>query len=55
MADTIRETDPYTEIELRATKGSVENVPLLKTGKLDLALVEGTVAPKPTLAPDARL
>ena len=44
VADTIRETDPSLKIELRATKGSVENVPLLETGKLDLALVEGTVA-----------
>lgn len=44
VADTIRETDPALKIELRATKGSAENVPLLEAGRLDLALVEGTVA-----------
>jgi TRAP transporter TAXI family solute receptor len=44
VADTIRETDPALRIELRATKGSAENVPLLEAGGLDLALVEGTVA-----------
>ena len=44
VADAIRETDPALKIELRATKGSAENVPLLEAGGLDLALVEGTIA-----------
>jgi uncharacterized protein len=44
VADAIRETDPALRIELRTTKGSAENVPLLEAGRLDLALVEGTVA-----------
>ena len=44
VADAIREADPALKIELRATKGSAENVPLLEAGRLDLALVEGTVA-----------
>ena len=44
VADAIREIDPALKIELRATKGSAENVPLLEAGRLDLALVEGTVA-----------
>jgi uncharacterized protein len=43
LAQAIGESDPLLKIELRATKGSAENVPLLETGKLDLALVEGTV------------
>ncbi len=44
VADAIRETDFALKIELRATKGSAENVPLLEAGRLDLALVEGTLA-----------
>ena len=44
LAQAISESDPLLKIELRATKGSAENVPLLEAGKLDLALVEGTVA-----------
>jgi TRAP transporter TAXI family solute receptor len=44
VADAIRETDPALKIELRATKGSAENLPLLEAGRLDVALVEGTVA-----------
>ena len=44
VVDAIRETDSTLQIELRATKGSAENVPLLEAGRLDLALVEGTVA-----------
>lgn len=45
VADAIRETGgPGLKLELRATMGSAENVPLLEAGKLDLALVEGTVA-----------
>ena len=44
VADRIAVTDPSLRIELRATRGSGENVPLLEAGKLDLALIEGTIA-----------
>lgn len=43
VADSLREVDPGIDIELRGTKGSRENIPLLAAGKLDLALVEGTI------------
>lgn len=39
LAQAVSESDPLLKIELRATKGSAENVPLLEAGKLDLALV----------------
>jgi len=44
VADRIGVTDPSLRIELRATRGSGENVPLLEAGELDLALIEGTIA-----------
>ena len=44
IADTIHETDPSLAIEQRNTKGSTENVPLLESGRLDIALVQGEVA-----------
>ena len=44
LADTVHETDPSLAIELRNTKGSTENVPLLEAGQLDIALVQGEVA-----------
>jgi uncharacterized protein len=44
FAETITETDPTLVVELRNTKGSTENVPLLEAGSLDLALVQGEVA-----------
>jgi len=44
VADTIHEIDPTLAIEQRNTKGSTENVPLLETGQLDIALVQGEVA-----------
>jgi uncharacterized protein len=44
MADTIHETDPTLAIEQRNTKGSTENVPLLESGQVDIALVQGEVA-----------
>jgi len=44
VMETLAETDPGLSIELRATKGSAENIPLLEAGKLDLAVVEGTIA-----------
>jgi len=40
----IREVDPTLEIAPRNTKGSTENVPLLETNAVDLALVQGEVA-----------
>ncbi|HEX7810514.1 MAG TPA: TAXI family TRAP transporter solute-binding subunit [Burkholderiales bacterium] len=43
VADVLRDVDPGINLELRGTKGSRENIPLLSTGKLDLALVEGTI------------
>lgn len=44
VADTINEVDPTLEVQPRNTKGSTENVPLLESGSLDLALVQGEVA-----------
>ena len=44
VADTINEMDPTLEVQPRNTKGSTENVPLLESGSLDLALVQGEVA-----------
>jgi TRAP transporter TAXI family solute receptor len=44
VVDTLHELDPDLLIELRNTKGSTENVPLLEAEKLDIALVQGEVA-----------
>jgi TRAP transporter TAXI family solute receptor len=44
LAAAVREVSPTLEIELRATKGSTENLDLLREGKLDLALVQGEYA-----------
>ncbi|GEP01424.1 hypothetical protein GCM10007887_23020 [Methylobacterium haplocladii] len=60
LAAAIHEADPTLTITLRTTKGSTENLVLLKEGKLDLALVQGEYAydalaeqaadgPKPTI------
>jgi hypothetical protein len=43
VAATINEVDPSLGVTTRNTKGSTENVPLLETGQLDLALVQGEV------------
>ncbi len=43
VSDVLREVDPGIQLDLRGTKGSRENIPLLAAGKLDLALVEGTI------------
>lgn len=43
VADSLRDVDPGIKMELRGTRGSRENIPLLAGGKLDLALVEGTI------------
>jgi TRAP transporter TAXI family solute receptor len=44
VAQTINEVDSSIEVRTRNTKGSMENVPLLEAGQLDLALVQGEVA-----------
>jgi TRAP transporter TAXI family solute receptor len=44
LIEAVREADPSLTIEPRNTKGSTENVPLLRAGALDLALVQGEVA-----------
>jgi len=46
LIEAVREADPSLTIEPRNTKGSTENVPLLRAGALDLALVQGEVAGK---------
>lgn len=43
LAEVVRAEDPTLLIEPRNTNGSTENVPLLETGELDLALVQGEV------------
>ena len=44
LIEALAEVDPGLAIEPRNTKGSTENVPLLRTGALDIALVQGEVA-----------
>jgi TRAP transporter TAXI family solute receptor len=44
VAGTINAADPSLRVETRNTKGSTENVPMLETGQLDIALVQGEVA-----------
>jgi TRAP transporter TAXI family solute receptor len=44
VAATLNEVDPALDVTTRNTKGSTENVPLLESGRLDLALVQGEVA-----------
>jgi TRAP transporter TAXI family solute receptor len=41
--DGVRRVDPGLEIEAINTKGSTENVPMLESGTLDIALVQGEV------------
>jgi uncharacterized protein len=41
FAEILNEADPTFSIEPRNTKGSNENIPLLETGGLDIALVAG--------------
>lgn len=41
LAEVINEADASLKIEIRATRGSAENLPLLEAGKLDIGLVEG--------------
>ena len=49
FADAVNAADASLIVALRNTKGSTENVPLLETGELDIALVQGEVA-NPALA-----
>jgi TRAP transporter TAXI family solute receptor len=44
LAAAVNATDSSFQIETRNTKGSAENIPLLDSGKLDLALVAGEPA-----------
>jgi len=43
FAATVNEFAPSLEVRCRNTKGSTENVPLLKAGQVDIALVQGEV------------
>lgn len=49
FAEAVNAADASLAVETRNTKGSTENVPLLETGSLDIALVQGEVA-NPALA-----
>ena len=44
MAETVNAIDPTLSVQPRNTKGSTENIPLLETGELDIALVQGEAA-----------
>lgn len=44
LVGALRESDPGLAIELKNTRGSSENLTLLREGKLDLALVQGEYA-----------
>ena len=44
FAQVMNDADPTLSIEPRNTKGSYENIPLLESGRLDLALVAGEPA-----------
>jgi TRAP transporter TAXI family solute receptor len=55
FAEIVNAQEPALRIETRNTKGSGENVPLLETGKLDLALVAGEVAAPALAKPDTQL
>ncbi|MGE7414620.1 TAXI family TRAP transporter solute-binding subunit [Methylobacterium tarhaniae] len=44
LAAAIREVDPDLILELRASKGSTENLVLLRDGRVDLGLVQGEYA-----------
>ena len=51
FAEAVNAADASLVVETRNTKGSTENVPLLQSGTLDIALVQGEVA-NPALAED---
>jgi TRAP transporter TAXI family solute receptor len=44
FADTVNAQEPRLRIQPKNTKGSTENVPLLKENKVDIALVAGEIA-----------
>jgi TRAP transporter TAXI family solute receptor len=44
FADMVNAQEPRIRVEPRNTKGSTENVPLLESGKVQLALVAGEIA-----------
>ena len=44
FAAVINETDPTLKVQTRNTKGSSENIPLLESGAVDIALVQGEAA-----------
>jgi TRAP transporter TAXI family solute receptor len=44
FAEIVNAQEPRLRIQPRNTKGSTENVPLLETGQLDIALVAGEIA-----------
>jgi TRAP transporter TAXI family solute receptor len=44
VAEAVNAIDPSLSVECRNTKGSIENVPLLEAGAVDLGLVQGEVA-----------
>ena len=44
FAEMVNAQEPTIEVQPQNTKGSTENVPLLESGKLDVALVAGDVA-----------
>ncbi|MGV2347955.1 MAG UNVERIFIED_CONTAM: hypothetical protein MIO30_29590, partial [Methylobacterium ajmalii] len=44
LAAAIREASPDITLELRASKGSTENLDLLRGGRVDLGLVQGEYA-----------
>ena len=55
FAEMLNAQEPALRIQTRNTKGSAENVPLLETGKLDLALVLGEIASAALAKPGTRL
>src|SRR5688572_2840337 len=55
FAEMVNAQEPKIRIEPRNTKGSNENVPLLETGKLELALVAGEIAAAALAKPDTPL
>jgi TRAP transporter TAXI family solute receptor len=55
FADVVNAQDPKLRVETRNTKGSSENVPLLESGKLDIALVAGDYASGALAKPGTRL
>lgn len=44
FAAVINQTDPTLLLQTRNTKGSAENIPLLESGQVDIALVQGEAA-----------